>query len=123
MIETVKLVGSIVGLLVGVFTAWDRLVRGRPLASLAMTGSPTNAYRSIRVKNISQIDILITNVVAYPRQFKIAKNESVFGIGKAVIVSAMMNHRGKFVFWCFGANQILHGCHKCQRLSLPQQQT
>jgi hypothetical protein len=85
MIETIKLVGSIVGLLVGVFTAWDRLVRGRPLASLAMTGVPTNAYTSIRVKNISAIDILITDITVRPKQFRVAKDHSLRGIIKASI--------------------------------------
>ena len=104
MIEQIKLVGSIVGLLVGVFTAWDRLIRGRPLASLTMTGSPSNPYSFIRIKNISPIDILIIDVVAYPRRFKIAKNDSTFGIGKSLVGNALVhlispNERNDFPFF------------------------
>jgi hypothetical protein len=35
MIESIELIGSIVGLLTGIFTVYDRYVRGRPIAQIS----------------------------------------------------------------------------------------
>jgi len=80
-IETVKLVGSIVGLLTGAFTAWDWLVRGRPIAFIAL--SPVSRKRVLRVKNVSQIEILV-RIVPKPKSYKAATSNDARAMANAM---------------------------------------
>jgi hypothetical protein len=46
MLEAIKLVGALVGLATGIFTAWDRWARGRPLAWVTAKKLGVNPIRS-----------------------------------------------------------------------------
>jgi hypothetical protein len=61
MIETIKLVGRVAGLLTAAFTAWDRLVRGRPLAYIVVKGKG-DPYFYLRVINVGRVRIVIIRV-------------------------------------------------------------
>ena len=57
MIEAVKFVGSIVGLLTGVFLVFDRWLRFRPIANIRFDPGYGGKVKSLRIKNISPVDI------------------------------------------------------------------
>jgi hypothetical protein len=65
MIEAIKLVGSIVGLLTGIAVFYDRMARGRPIASLTTTtrGAQNGC---IRISNVSDYDIAIIDATVKP---------------------------------------------------------
>jgi hypothetical protein len=77
MLETIKFVGAIVGLVTGIFTAWDRWARGRPLAWVTAKKLGVNPYKYIRIKNPGPSDVFILAVSVYPsRTYHIAKDHS-----------------------------------------------
>ncbi len=45
-------IGAAVGFLTGVYTLFDRFMKGRPIAYLVASGPATNAVLSLRVKNV-----------------------------------------------------------------------
>jgi hypothetical protein len=65
VVEFIKLVGGIAGLVTFAFTAYDRIIRNTPVLGLGSIAHPI--YRGvgpqvfIRIKNISSYDILITS--------------------------------------------------------------
>lgn len=63
MIEEIKTLGSIVGLLTGVFTIWDKYCNGRPIVSLSVSdeGIKKPSPR-IRIKNVGSHDICILSI-------------------------------------------------------------
>jgi hypothetical protein len=65
MVEAIKLIGAIVGLVTGIFTAWDRWARGRPLAWVTAKKLGVNPYKYIRIKNPGPADVFIRGVRAY----------------------------------------------------------
>jgi len=80
MLEAITLIGAIVGLATGVFTVWDRWVRGRPLAWLTVTirtgGTPADP--GIRIKNPGPTDLLIQGVRPHPADiYGVAKDHSI----------------------------------------------
>jgi len=68
MLEGFKLAGAIVAFATGIFTVWDRWVRGRPLAWLSATvrtsGMPPDPY--IRITNPGPADLFIKSVRVHP---------------------------------------------------------
>jgi hypothetical protein len=84
MLEAIKLVGGIVGLVTGIFTAWDRWARGRPLAWVTAKKLGVNPYKYIRIKNPGPSDVFILAVSVYPsRAYHIAKDHSARAILEA----------------------------------------
>ena len=81
MVEDIKLLGSIVGLMTGVFVLFDRWIRGRPLAWIGR--SRVRGHLSLYVRNIAPIDILITRI-SVSDSFKIAKDDTIRGIASAM---------------------------------------
>jgi hypothetical protein len=80
MLEAITLIGAIVGLATGVFTFWDRLARGRPLAWLTVTirtgGTPADP--GIRIKNPGPTDLFIQGVRPHPADiYSVAKDHSI----------------------------------------------
>jgi hypothetical protein len=82
MIEEIKLIGSIVRLLTGAYAIWDRLLRGRPLAFIAY--DDRNRLLVLRVKNVSEIDILILGIDTKPRHYRVSTGDSVREIADAM---------------------------------------
>ena len=74
MFEWIRDIGSIVGLLAGVFLIFDRLLRVRPVAYLADGGSVES---SLIVKNPSNIGVSIRGISAFPRVVSIAAGSTM----------------------------------------------
>jgi hypothetical protein len=75
--ETIKLVGSIVGLLTGLFVFFDRILRGRPIAYFTVRGEGESKEAVVCVRNASQHDILVFAVEASPSvYFFVMKNDT-----------------------------------------------
>jgi hypothetical protein len=81
MLEAFTLAGAIVAFANAVFTVWDRLLRGRPKASLTgalrTTGMPPEMY--IRISNLGPTDVLIQSVRVRPAIYDVAKDHSAKG--------------------------------------------
>jgi hypothetical protein len=67
MIETIKLVGSIVGLLTGIAYFYDRMVKGRPIASLSIARHGPRKIACVRISNVSNHDVAIIDVTVAPQ--------------------------------------------------------
>jgi hypothetical protein len=81
-------VGAMVGLATGVFTFWDRWLRGRPLAWLTVTirtgGTPADPC--IHIKNPGPTDLLIERVRTRPPEpYSVAKDHSIKAISSAAL--------------------------------------
>jgi hypothetical protein len=74
MIEEFKTIGAFAGLLTGVMLVYDRLVKGRPIASVTVTERGTGKYACIRVSNISPYDITILDLSARPKVYFLSEN-------------------------------------------------
>lgn len=86
MLEAVKLVGAIAGLLTTAFVLWDRWAHGRPLAWVTAKKLGVNPYEYIRIKNPGPADVFILGVRAYPsRVYGIAKDHEPGSIMRAQI--------------------------------------
>jgi hypothetical protein len=84
MLEAIKLVGGIAGLLTAAFVIWDRLVRGRPRAEVTVeTFAGTREYLSI--KNPGDSNLLILGVSVHPPIYGVGKDRSA---GAAVVEAA-----------------------------------
>lgn len=77
VIEFIKTVGGIAGLLTAAFMVWDRWARGRPLAWVTATKFGANPLEYIRLKNPGYGDVIVLGVRAYPRVYDVAKDRSV----------------------------------------------
>jgi hypothetical protein len=62
MLEILRDIGSLVGLITGVFYAFDRLVRGRPVASFTVSEENGRPSPRISITNVSPYDITIEDV-------------------------------------------------------------
>jgi SMODS and SLOG-associating 2TM effector domain 1 len=80
MLEAIKLVGAIVGLVTGIFTAWDRWARGRPLAWVTAKKLGVNAYKYIHANKKIAVSLRWT-------EFSLAL--------AATIITAMVGVAGK----------------------------
>jgi len=77
MIEGIKLIGSIVGLITGLFVFVDRLLRGRPVASLTISEGAGRKLVCIRVSNISPYDIAIIDMKVKPPAYFLTESLAV----------------------------------------------
>jgi hypothetical protein len=86
MLEAIKLVGGIAGLLTTAFVIWDRWVRGRPLAWMDATKRFTgNPEEYIRIKNPGYGNVFIRKVRVEPLNiYGVAKDPSVRAITSAL---------------------------------------
>jgi len=85
MLEAVKLVGAIAGLLTTAFVVWDRWARGRPLAWVTAKKFGASRYEYIRIQNPGPADVFVLAVRAYPSKvYGIAKDHS----GRAIVEAA-----------------------------------
>jgi hypothetical protein len=84
LVETLTLVGSVVGLATGIFTVWDRWVRGRPLAWVTAERVIAGKFEAaVCIKNPGPGDVLIQEVRVYPKTpqiYGVAKDHSLRGI-------------------------------------------
>jgi hypothetical protein len=62
MLEIVKTIGAFVGLLTGITYFYDRMAKGRPVASLSVTEKEGGKLVCIRISNPSSYDIAILSV-------------------------------------------------------------
>jgi len=84
MLEAIKLVGAIAGLLSTAFLIWDRCVRGRPRAEVTVeTLGGTREY--ISIKNPGDSNLLILGVSVHPPIYGVGKDRSA---GAAVAEAA-----------------------------------
>ncbi len=84
MLEAIKLVGAIAGLMTTAFVIWDRWARGRPLAWVTGKKLGVNPYKYIRIKNPGPADVFIRGARAYPSNvYRVAKDHSRRGILEA----------------------------------------
>jgi hypothetical protein len=74
VIEAIKLVGSIVGLLTGIAYFYDRMARGRPIASLTIVKQGITKYACIRINNVSDYDIAIVDATVTPAVYFLAED-------------------------------------------------
>jgi hypothetical protein len=79
MMEEIKLIGSIVGLLTGVLYFYDRFVKGRPVASLTISREKGLLSLRIRISNASSYDVAIVGVTAHPKVYLLAEQEGAEG--------------------------------------------
>src|SRR5579871_2484291 len=68
-IEAIKTLGSVAGLLSGLFLIYDRIAKGRPIASLTILMDGTRKSPCIRISNIAPHDVAITNIKVSPRTY------------------------------------------------------
>jgi hypothetical protein len=66
MIEAIKLVGSIIGLLTGIAYFYDRMAKGRPIASLSIAKHGSQKIACIRISNVSNYDVAIIDATVAP---------------------------------------------------------
>jgi hypothetical protein len=85
MIEAIKLIGSIVGLLTGIFTVYDRYVRGQPIASLSFGTEGTRKYARIRIGNGGPHEAAILNITCTPDVYRLSQDMETRNIVQAVM--------------------------------------
>jgi hypothetical protein len=79
MLELVRDIGSVVGLITGFFYAFDRLVRGRPVASLTISEEKGGLSPRISITNISSYDIAIEDVTIRSNAYRVAMKQGAEG--------------------------------------------
>jgi hypothetical protein len=77
MIEEVKLIGSVVGLLAGVFVVYDRWAKSRPIASLTVNNRGPRKIAAIRISNIGDYDIAVTDATVRPSVYFLTEDLEV----------------------------------------------
>lgn len=77
MIEAIKTIGAFVGLLTGIAYFYDRLAKGRPIASLTVTHQDTRKLVCIRVSNPSSYDIAILTTAVVPAVYSLTEDLEV----------------------------------------------
>jgi len=76
-------IGAAVGFLTGVYTLFDRHMKGRPIAYVFASGPASGALLSFRVKNVGQEDVVLRQLFSVPRLYEIARDDSALGIAEA----------------------------------------
>ena len=82
MLEFIKVTGPIVAWITVAFLIYDRLIRGRPLASLTPY---KQSNTRLTIKNLSDVNIVIREVIFQPAVYVAAKTNSVDHITRAVM--------------------------------------
>jgi hypothetical protein len=71
--ESIKTLGSVVGLLTGIVVVYDRLAKGRPSASLTISTYQGRPSPRIRINNTSPHDIAVFDITAHPETYLVAE--------------------------------------------------
>jgi hypothetical protein len=74
-------IGSLTGLATFCFTIWDRLLSGRPLVSIILSGR----HRELSFRNLSRHDVIITRIKCFPSFVAVASDDSIHGIATATV--------------------------------------
>jgi hypothetical protein len=82
-------IGAAVGFLTGIYTLFDRLMKGRPLAYLVATGPATNALLHLHVRNIGQQDVLLRRLFSIPRRYQVSKDHSCEAMSEAEFMALL----------------------------------
>jgi len=77
LLESFTFAGAIVAFVNALFTAWDRLVRGRPQAWVDADKFGANPLECFRIKNPGPSDLLILEVRVDPPIYTVTKDRSV----------------------------------------------
>jgi hypothetical protein len=85
VIEAIKLVGAVVGLLTGVFVVFDRYMRGRPIASLSFPIENNRPAAKFRVKNVGLHDIAVMDITGLPDVYRLADSMETGNIIRATM--------------------------------------
>ena len=91
MLETIKTIGSLAGLVSVAFLIWDRCLRGRPLAGVTAKKTGAHSFTYLRISNPGPAEVFILGVRARPPIYRIAREQSdqaleeVLGNGDAEI--------------------------------------
>ena len=64
--ETLKDVGSVMGLLSGIFLVWDRLAKGRPICSFSTMKHGSATHACLRMENVGAHDIALLDIKIKP---------------------------------------------------------
>jgi hypothetical protein len=92
MIEGIKLIGSLVGLATGVFVFFDRILKGRPIASLTITEDAGRKLVCIRVSNISPYDVAIVAMKVKPAVYFLTES-----LGARKLIEGAIGYRPSFM--------------------------
>jgi hypothetical protein len=85
MLEAIKLVGGIAGLVSAAFLIWDRWARGRPLAWVTAKKFGASSYEYIRVVNPGPGGVFIRRVDVSPPIYGLAKDHSAGAIAGTLV--------------------------------------
>ena len=85
MIETIKSIGSIVGLLAGIFVVFDRYMRGRPIATLSFPVENDRPSARLRISNVGQHDVAIMGISVSGDVYRLADDMQTDSIIRATM--------------------------------------
>jgi hypothetical protein len=77
MIEVIKTIGAFVGLLTAIVYFYDRMAKGRPIASLTITRKNERKLACIRISNPSSYDIAVLTLDVCPPVYSFAEDVEV----------------------------------------------
>jgi hypothetical protein len=77
MLEFLKSIGAISGLLSGLFLLYDRYAKGRPIASFTVRQQATRKVACIRVTNIGDHDVAIIDATVTPAVYFLTEDLEV----------------------------------------------
>jgi hypothetical protein len=77
LIEALKSLGSIVGLLTGTFVLYEKLAYGRPVASHGVNKADGRKLTVLRVMNPGKHDVAILDIVVTPKIYAHAEDREV----------------------------------------------
>ena len=87
-LESVKLIGAVLGIATAAFIVFDRVFRGRPIFALhAKVRAPNDNDLFLRIKNVLDEDVVIENWDVTPELVGLSKDDSV----RAIIEAAAGN--------------------------------
>ena len=90
-IETIKFIGSCLGIATALFIVFDRLYRDRPIFSLRVVSRQRGAENKLRIKNTTDEDLVIDGISFDPKYFTLAVDDGI----RSSIVSSI-RRRGEF---------------------------
>lgn len=80
MFNWVRDIGSLLGLITGAVYFFDRLAKGRPIASLTISHRDGRKLACIRIVNVSKYDIAIINFSVDPKTYFLSQDMEIKNI-------------------------------------------